>query len=77
MYVHRPFCGGVAPPSIVILNYHKNHMILTPNLQTTLFKQSTLIFHYLFKSMGGTMKILMGTLLCSIYMSYIHVLVLF
>ena len=37
-------------------------MILTPNLQTTLFKQSTLkinhvyIFHYLFKSVGGTTK---------------------
>ena len=36
-----------------------NHMILTPNLQTTLFKQSSkhvYIFHYLFKSMGGTTK---------------------
>ena len=37
-------------------------MILTHNLQTALFKQSTLkinhvyIFHYLFKSVGGTTK---------------------
>ena len=35
-------------------------MILTPNLQTTLFKQTQInhvyIFHYLFKSVGGTTK---------------------